>query len=127
MRPRNTPASHESLSGEQFPPTSISLRHFTKDGSDRRFRELLYSLIRLSALMIQNRQCFAAYIGLTDPQYTMLALIAENPGVTVGRLAEQLFVSSQFVTIEIGKLVKKGIVRKQRQERDRRSVVLNLT
>jgi DNA-binding MarR family transcriptional regulator len=129
MRQRNTPQnrSGNTSSDEPFPPASISLRHFTKDGSDRKFRELLYSLIRLSTLMVQNRQRFAAHIGLTDPQYTMLTLTAENPGVTVGRLAEQMFVSSQFVTIEIGKLIEKGIVHKQRHEQDRRSVILNLT
>jgi DNA-binding MarR family transcriptional regulator len=106
---------------------STSLRHFIKDGSDREFRQLLYALIKLSTLMVQNRQRFAAYIGVTDPQYTMTTLIAENPGVTVGKLAEQLSVSSQFVTIEIGKLIKKGIVNKRPNEHDRRSIVLNLT
>jgi DNA-binding MarR family transcriptional regulator len=77
--------------------------------------------------MVQNRQRFAAYIGLTDPQYTMLALIAENPGVTVGKLAERLHVSSQFVTIEIGKLIKSSIVEKRPNLQDRRSMTLSLT
>jgi len=132
MRRRNASSSRDNRPGtissdERFPPISISFRHFIKDGSDRKFRELLYSLLGLSTLMIQNRQRFAAHIGLTDPQYTMLALTAENPGVTVGRLAEQLYVSSQFVTAEIGKLVEKGIVHKQPNEQDRRSMILNLT
>jgi DNA-binding MarR family transcriptional regulator len=110
-----------------FPPLSISLPHFTCDGSDRAFRQLLYALIKLSTLMVRNRQHFAAYIGVTDPQYTMITLIAENPGITVGRLAEQLSVSSQFVTIEIGKLIKKAIVDKRPNLQDRRSIVLYLT
>jgi len=117
----------KTLPKGKFPPISTSLGHFIKDGSDREFRQLLYALIKLSTLMVQNRQRFAACIGVTDPQYTMLTLVAENPGLTVGKLAEQLSVSSQFVTIEIGKLVKKGIVNKQPNKHDRRSVILNLT
>ena len=132
MRRRTASPSRDNRLGtipsdDRFPPTSISLRHFTKDGSDRKFRELLYALIGLSTLMVQNRQRFAAHIGLTAPQYTMLALIAENPAATVGKLAEQLYVSSQFVTVEIGKLVEKGIVDKRPNEQDRRSMILNLT
>jgi DNA-binding MarR family transcriptional regulator len=111
----------------RFPPLSISHKHFIKNGSDRQFRQLVYALIGLSALMVQNRQRFAAYVGLTDPQYTMITLIAENPGLTVGELAELLRVSSQFVTIEIGNLVKKQVVEKTPNAKDRRIMMLNLT
>lgn len=54
-------------------------------------------------------------------------MIAERPDATVGQLAQQLFVTSQFVTIEIGDLVRKGIVEKRPNEADRRSVLLRLT
>jgi MarR family transcriptional regulator, organic hydroperoxide resistance regulator len=77
--------------------------------------------------MSRNREHFAAYIGVTDPQYIMMALIGENPDVTVGKIAERLGVSSQFVTIEIGKLIRNGIVDKRPNEADRRSVLLQLT
>jgi DNA-binding MarR family transcriptional regulator len=128
MHQRSASRSHgNSSSNGRFPPISTSLQHFIKDGSDREFRQLLYALIRLSTLMVQNRQSFAAYIGVTDPQYTMLTLIAENPGVTVGKLAKQLNVSSQFITIEISKLINKSIVDKRPNEHDRRSMILNLT
>jgi MarR family transcriptional regulator, organic hydroperoxide resistance regulator len=42
-------------------------------------------------------------------------------------LAQQLYVTSQFVTIEIGDLVKKGIVEKKPNQADRRSMFLRLT
>jgi DNA-binding MarR family transcriptional regulator len=77
--------------------------------------------------MVRNREHFAAYIGVTDPQYMMITMIAENAGATVGRVAELLGVSSQFVTVEIAKLIKKGIVAKKPNEADRRSVILELT
>src|SRR5690242_15481443 len=86
---------------ERFPPLSTSLENFVKDGSDREFRRLIYSLTALSSLMVRNREHFASYIGLTDPQYLMITMIAENAEATVGKVAELLGVSSQFVTVEI--------------------------
>src|SRR5690349_3964984 len=118
--PEKKAATDRLPASDEFPPAIISLRHFIRGGSDREFRDLLYSLIGLSTLMLQNRQRFAAFIGLTDPQYTMLTMIAENPGITVGKLAQRLHVSSQFVTIEIGRLNDKAIVTKRPNEQDRR-------
>jgi MarR family transcriptional regulator, organic hydroperoxide resistance regulator len=112
---------------ERFPPLSTSLENFIKDGSDREFRRLIYSLTALSSLMVQNREHFASYLGISDAQYMMVTMIAENAGVTVGKVAELLSVSSQFVTIEITKLIKKGIVAKTPNEADRRSMILELT
>ena len=77
--------------------------------------------------MARNRKHFAAYVGVTDVQVLMMMIIAETQGATVGHLAQQLNVSSQFVTIEIGDLVKKNIVEKRPNETDRRSMFLNLT
>jgi MarR family transcriptional regulator, organic hydroperoxide resistance regulator len=131
-RPRNRiPGDDQKLShqppAERFPPLSTSLENFIQDGSDRKFRRLIYSLTALSSLMVQNREHFAAYIGVSDAQYMMITMIAEHPGVTVGKVAELLGVSSQFVTIEITKLIKKGIVTKKPNEADRRSMLLELT
>jgi len=112
---------------ERFPPLSTSLENFVKDGSDREFRRLIYSLTALSSLMVRNREHFASYIGVTDPQYLMITMIAENAGATVGKVADLLGVSSQFVTVEIAKLIKKNIVAKKPNDADRRSVILELT
>src|ERR1041385_4485258 len=95
LRPSN-PSSASIV--ERFPPLSTSLENFVKDGSDREFRRLIYSLTALSSLMVRNREHFASYIGVTDAQYMMITMIAENAGVTIGKVAELLGVSSQFVT-----------------------------
>jgi DNA-binding MarR family transcriptional regulator len=54
-------------------------------------------------------------------------MIAETSDATVGNIAQQMDVTSQFVTIEVGKLIDKNIVEKRPNEADRRSVFLNLT
>jgi MarR family transcriptional regulator, organic hydroperoxide resistance regulator len=121
--PQKSAASTE----EPFPPLSTSLESFVKDGSDRAFRRLIYDLISFSNQMALNRKHFAAYIGVTEAQVLMMMIIAETQDATVGHLAQQLNVSSQFVTIEIGDLVKKNIIEKRPNEADRRSMFLSLT
>jgi DNA-binding MarR family transcriptional regulator len=117
----------ESGAIERFPPLSISLETFLKDGTDREFRHLINSLLSFSALMTRHREYYASYIGVTGSQYSMITLIAEARFATVGDVAEQMHVASQFVTAEISKLIRKNIVEKTPNETDRRSVHLRLT
>lgn len=112
---------------EQFPPLSTSLDGFIKNGSDREFRQLVYSMLSFSTLMLRSREHFAAYIGVTGPQYSMMAVIAEAGQATVGHVADRMHVASPFVTAEIGKLINKNVVKKSRNVTDRRSVILTLT
>jgi DNA-binding MarR family transcriptional regulator len=118
---------HESRTTERFPPLSISIKTFLKDGTDREFRHLIYSLLSFSALMIRHREYYASYIGVTGSQYSMMAVIAEAQVATVGYVAEQMGVASQFVTAEISKLIGKNIIEKTPNETDRRSMHLRLT
>jgi MarR family transcriptional regulator, organic hydroperoxide resistance regulator len=106
---------------------STSLKGLLKEGSDRDFRRLIYNLLSLSNVMVRNREHFAAYIGLTDQQYVILTILYETPGATVSHIANQIHVSSQFITLETGKLIKKGLIDKRPNETDRRSVSLSLT
>ncbi len=112
---------------ETFPPLSTSLAAFVKDGSDREFRRLIYDLLGLANLMRFNADRFARYIGRNNAQFHMMVIIADTPDVTVSRIAQLMNVTSQFVTIEIGKLIREGIVAKRHNERDRRSSFLDLT
>jgi len=117
----------EPGTAERFPPLSISSEAFLKDGTDRKFRHLIYSLLNFSALMIRHRECYASYIGVTGSQYSMVVIIADARLATVGHVAERMGVASQFVTAEISKLIDKGIVEKTPNEMDRRSILLKLT
>jgi MarR family transcriptional regulator, organic hydroperoxide resistance regulator len=111
----------------KFSPLTISLDPFVKDGTDQRFRKLIYSLLRLMNLMSRNAKHFAEYMGVSAAQGMMMSRIADSPGITVTQLADQLGVSGPFVTAEIGKLVEKSIVEKRPNEADRRSMLLMLT
>jgi MarR family transcriptional regulator, organic hydroperoxide resistance regulator len=117
----------DSGTTERFPPLSISVKTFLKDGTDREFRHLINSLLSFSALMTRHREYYASYIGVTGSQYTMMTLIAEAGFAAVGDVAERMHVASQFVTAEISKLIAKNIVEKTPNEADRRSMHLRLT
>jgi MarR family transcriptional regulator, organic hydroperoxide resistance regulator len=117
----------EPGTAERFPPLSTSMEAFLRDGTDRKFRHLIYSLLNFSALMIRHRECYASYIGVTGSQYSMVVIIADARLATVGHVAEQMGVASQFVTGEISKLIEKDIIEKTPNEMDRRSILLKLT
>jgi MarR family transcriptional regulator, organic hydroperoxide resistance regulator len=120
-------ANHAWPDTASSPPLTTTLKSFVKNGSDRTLRDLIYSLVAIGNQLARNRKLLATHIGLSDAQTVMLRMIAERQDATVGLLAERLFVTSQFVTIEIGHLVKKGLVEKRPNEADRRSMILRLT
>jgi MarR family transcriptional regulator, organic hydroperoxide resistance regulator len=116
-----------STASGEFPPLSISSQSLLRDGSDREFRRIIYSLVGFAEMVVRHRNIYGAYIGVTGPQYVMMTIIAGTPNTTVGQIAKTTSVSDQFVTSEIGKLVRLDIVEKTPDEADRRSVLLNLT
>jgi DNA-binding MarR family transcriptional regulator len=110
-----------------FPPLSVTTDNLLRDGSDREFRRLIYSLVGFAEMVVRHRNAYGAYLGVTGPQYVMMTIIAESPNTTIRDVAKATSVSDQFVTSEIGKLVRDDIVEKTPDAADRRSVLLNLT
>lgn len=112
---------------EIFPPTSTTIDHLKPDGSDRKFRQTIYGLLSVSAMMLRTRELYGNYIGVTAPQYSILMAIAEDQAATVGQLSTKLHTSGPYITSEVNKLVQQGLVSRQRSEEDRRSSFLKLT
>lgn len=84
-------------------------------------------MLSFSTLMLRSREYFAAHIGVTGPQYSMMAVIAEAGRATIGEIATRMNVASPFLTSEISKFIKKGIVEKIPNDEDRRSVYVILS
>jgi MarR family transcriptional regulator, organic hydroperoxide resistance regulator len=116
-----------SSADDPFPPLTTSLETFVKNGSDREFRELMFVLLALHNQMRFHTDRFARSIGTTTAQFHVVMALAQNPDLTVSQLAELMNVTSPLVTIEIGSLVRKGIIERRTNEHDRRSSSLNLT
>ena len=109
---------------------TVSKPTLLDQGDDRKFRALLYDFFAFGSSLEAARATFASHIGLSPTQYLALIAISQAPEaepVGVSSVAKRLQLSGAFVTIEVGKLVAAGLVRKQTHPEDRRRVQLNLT
>ena len=64
---------------------------------------------------------------VTDASAEVLQVVDAEPGVSVGRVAEQLGVAANTVSTLVRELVDAGLVERRRDERDRRAAALHLT
>jgi DNA-binding MarR family transcriptional regulator len=65
--------------------------------------------------------------GLRPVEYTVLTLIAENPGGSLARIARALAVTAPNITVMVDRLEARGLVKRQQSEEDRRTQVLHTT
>jgi DNA-binding MarR family transcriptional regulator len=65
--------------------------------------------------------------GLRPVEYTVLTLIAENPGGSQARLARALAVTAPNITAIVDRLEARGWIARSRSEDDRRSQALHAT
>ncbi len=94
---------------------TVSRPELLTNGSDRQFRSFVHGMLAFAARLEGVRSRFAAQLGLTGIQYTILISIRHLQGdgeVTVGAVADHLHLSGAFVTIETGKLLRMGLITK---------------
>ncbi|MCB1480482.1 MAG: winged helix-turn-helix transcriptional regulator [Rhodobiaceae bacterium] len=109
---------------------TVSRPELLAGGDDAMFRQLVHDLLAFSARLESIRAQFGAYLGLTGIQYTILISVRhlqDDDGVGVKALAGHLGLSGAFVTIETGKLIRAGLLRKRANPQDRRRVLLKVT
>ena len=96
-----------------------------------------------SALLLQNQLCFPLYavskevvrlykpfldeIGLTYTQYIAMLVLWEKQAQTVKELGEHLYLDSGTLTPLLKKMEAQGLVNRQRNAADERSVIVSLT
>lgn len=100
------------------------------DGSDTEFRKLVHDSLAFAARLVAIRDGYGSIMGITGPQYTILISIAHlnrSGDVSVSSVAEHLHLSGSFVTNEIGKLIRLGLVEKTQDANDRRRVLLTVS
>jgi DNA-binding MarR family transcriptional regulator len=99
-------------------------------GSDRSFRQLLYDISTAASHLESARAYLASRLGVTSPQYNMIMVIAQyegDEGMSVNEIADHLHVSATFVTAELKKLERQGLVVKLPNPADARSVIVRLS
>jgi DNA-binding MarR family transcriptional regulator len=115
---------------EFVPPTTISRKEFLRRGTDDWFREAIYITVQGQSRLLACREAFGRAIGLTPNQFAILfgaAYRQGNSGVSIRELAEHVALAPTHVTTEVGKLIQKGFLIKDRNTSDRRGVLVSLT
>lgn len=109
---------------------TITRPEFLVNGSDADFRSFIYCLLISSLHMEKLRDQIGDLIGVNGIQYHILAVISEKAPkgpVTVGDVAKTLQAGSTHITMETGKLFKQGLIEKNPNPEDRRSILLSLS
>ena len=98
---------------------------------------------KFEALLLKNQLCFPLYavskevvrlykpfldrIGLTYTQYIAMLVLWEKRSATVKELGEALYLDSGTLTPLLKKMEAQGVVSRQRNAADERSVIVSLT
>jgi len=112
------------------PLLTTSRPELLDDGGDQTFRELLYAYFAFGRSLDAARAKFAAYANLSTTQYLILIAVMhsrQDEPLGINQLAERLYLSGAFVTIEVNKLVLEGLIEKTIHAGDRRRVQLAVT
>ncbi|MGD9720199.1 MAG: MarR family winged helix-turn-helix transcriptional regulator [Pirellulales bacterium] len=89
--------------------------------------QIVIALRRINhAIDVWSRQLWQDY-GLTSPQLAMLREIMGGQNVTPGTLAAALHLSQPTVTGILGRLERRGLIRRERSPSDRRSILAIVT
>ena len=129
-RPPHLAKSIRHPRGPFAPPPTVSHAALLVAGSDVAFRETLYLMVLAFSRLIACREAFGRALGLTGSQFAVLfgvAYVQGRDGVSIRRLAEHVQLASTHVTTEVGRLVRKGLLAKAANPRDRRGVLVGLS
>src|SRR5438477_4060914 len=89
--------------------------------------QIVIALRRISqAIDVWSRRLWQDY-GLTAPQLAVLREILGGQNVSPGTLAQVLHLSQPTVTGILGRLERRGLIRRERSTTDRRSVIIAAT
>jgi DNA-binding MarR family transcriptional regulator len=89
--------------------------------------QIVVALRRITrAIDLRSRTLLQDY-GLTAPQLTTLRAIARLEPASAGAIADQVHLARPTVTGILDRLERRGLIRRARGERDRRSVAISLS
>ena len=89
--------------------------------------QLCFALYATSIAITRTYKPMLDAMGLTYPQYLVLAVLGEDDGATIGTIAGRLTLKPSTVTPPVQRLEHAGLVRRQRSTADERQVQVWLT
>jgi DNA-binding MarR family transcriptional regulator len=132
MSPARSTRRREPSGGRNgfTPPLTVSHAALLQSGGDVAFRETLYLMVLTFGRLITCREAFGRALGLTGSQFAVLigaAYAQGRDGVSIRALADHIQLASTHVTTEVGRLIRKGLLVKAVNPRDRRGVLVTLS
>jgi DNA-binding MarR family transcriptional regulator len=113
---------------------TVSKSELLVRGSDAEFRGLVHDLMAFAHHIEACRDGFGAIAGLSGVQYEIFmavqrfrSLQGAAGGISVGQVAARLHRSGAFITLEVNKLVAKGVLAKADDPADGRRVLLSVS
>lgn len=88
---------------------------------------LLYLIKQVELAVRQALDEVVASADLTTLQYTALTVLERHPGITSAELARNSFVRAQTMAEMVTYLLGRGLVTRERDERNRKQYLLSLT
>ena len=89
--------------------------------------QLCFTLYATSIAVTRMYKPMLDRMGITYPQYLVLAALGERDGLTVGAIADRLALESSTVTPPIKRMEQAGLVERRRSKEDERQVNVFLT
>jgi DNA-binding MarR family transcriptional regulator len=128
---RSSGAKHNGATAKEFvSPATVTLPAMLAGGNDLKFRETIYLMALAFDRLHSCREAFGRALALTASQFIVLIGTAHRQGregVTIRTLADHTQLAATHVTTEVGRLIDKGLLVKEPNSRDRRSVLVRLT
>ena len=89
--------------------------------------QLCFTLYATSMAVIRMYKPMLDRMGITYPQYLVLAALGEQDGLTVGAIADRLSLESSTVTPPLKRMEQAGLVERRRSKEDERQVNVFMT
>lgn len=89
--------------------------------------QVLICLRKIMQAISLHSRSLVKQVGLTGPQLIFLKAVAKSEGIPVGEIAKAISLSQATVTGILERMVKRGLVSRQRSDRDKRRVLIRLT
>jgi MarR family transcriptional regulator, organic hydroperoxide resistance regulator len=89
--------------------------------------EFLEGVWRLNHALERASLRMEATLGITAQQRLILRCVGKYPGMTSGQLATLLHLDPGTISTSLGRLERKGLLQRRRDQRDKRRVTLGLT
>ncbi|SDP77693.1 MarR family winged helix-turn-helix transcriptional regulator [Desulforhopalus singaporensis] len=89
--------------------------------------EVLINLRKIIQMIDIHSRFLVRQVGLTGPQLTILQEVSKCGEISTGELAKAISLSQATVTGIIERLDKKGLITRNRSDRDRRKVMIGVT